>query len=142
MCASGRKFIARETRASLRSRLFGFQRCPIEASTKKPISESASPHTQCVITSLSPRKADAKRLMQLIREHWAAIENRTHWVRDVALGEDACGIFRGQAPHNLAALRNAALNWLRSEHLEKITASLRHFARNPQRLLAKLGIMK
>ena len=64
------------------------------------------------ITSLSPERADAARLLKLSRAHWG-IENRLHWVRDVSLGEDACRVRTGAAPQVLAACRNAVLTLLR-----------------------------
>lgn len=91
------------------------------------------------VTSLSRARAPAKRLLALARRHWGAIENGVHYVRDEAFGEDRITIFRGAAPQNLAALRNAALNWLRSTGSDKVTATLRSFSRNPFRLFAKLG---
>ena len=63
------------------------------------------------ITSLPPEKADAKRLLELVREHWK-IENSLHYIRDVTLGEDACQVRRGSAPHVLAALRNVGVHLL------------------------------
>ena len=33
------------------------------------------------VTSLTPAKADAPELGELLRGHWGAIENRLHWVR-------------------------------------------------------------
>ena len=45
------------------------------------------------------------------RGHWA-IENQSHWVRDVVLGEDASQGRCGVIPHMLA-LRNTALAVLR-----------------------------
>lgn len=94
------------------------------------------------ITSLSRERADATRLLQLARDHWGAIENGLHYVRDEVLGEDRSTIFRGHAPHNLAALRNAGLNWLRREGISKFTPTLRSFTRKPLRLFAKLGYVK
>ncbi|MBX3439028.1 MAG: ISAs1 family transposase [Planctomycetaceae bacterium] len=91
------------------------------------------------VTSLPRSRAGAEQLLRLCRGHWGTIENRLHYVRDEALGEDRSTIFRGHAPQNLAALRNAALNWLRQERIDKITATLRSFARNPLRLFTKLG---
>ena len=44
--------------------------------------------TQYGITSLMPTQASAKDLLTLRRGHWA-IENQSHWVRDVVLGKDA-----------------------------------------------------
>lgn len=60
------------------------------------------------ITSLKPEKADAKRLLWLARAHWG-IENKSHYVRDVTLGEDACRVRKGAATQVLAALRNAVV---------------------------------
>lgn len=91
------------------------------------------------VTSLPRARAPAKQLLALARRHWGAIENGVHYVRDEAFGEDRITIFRGEAPQNLAALRNAALNWLRSMGCDKVTATLRSFSRNPFRLFTKLG---
>jgi predicted transposase YbfD/YdcC len=95
--------------------------------------------TAYFISSLSRRQASAEQLLKLARGHWGAIENGLHYVRDEALGEDRSTIFRGHAPQNLAALRNASLNWLRLQGIDKFTATLRSFARNPFRLFSKLG---
>ena len=40
------------------------------------------------VTSLSRERADAARLLKLIRGRWGAIENGLHDVRDEVLGED------------------------------------------------------
>ena len=61
------------------------------------------------ITSLSPERADAARLLGLTRQHWA-IENGAHYRRDVTLGEDASRIRKGSAPQVMAALRNTVLH--------------------------------
>jgi len=95
--------------------------------------------TAYFISSLSRRQASAEQLLKLARGHWGAIENGLHYVRDEALGEDRSTIFRGQAPQNLAALRNASLNWLRLQGIDKFTATLRSFARHPFRLFSRLG---
>jgi predicted transposase YbfD/YdcC len=95
--------------------------------------------TAYYITSLPRTMAGPKDLNLLARDHWGAIENGLHWVRDEVLGEDRSTIFRGHAPQNLAALRNAVLNSLRSHGIHKISATLRSFARNPLRLFANLG---
>jgi predicted transposase YbfD/YdcC len=46
------------------------------------------------ITSLSPARANAQRLLALVRDHWR-IENSLHYVRDVTLGEDRRGTLKG-----------------------------------------------
>jgi predicted transposase YbfD/YdcC len=60
------------------------------------------------ITSLTPKQADAPRLLGLNRGHWS-IENRLHYRRDGALGEDACQVRKGAAPHVLAVLNSFVL---------------------------------
>lgn len=55
--------------------------------------------------------ATARRLAQVIRWHWG-IENRLHWVLDLAFDEDRCRVRQGHADRNLALLRKVALNLL------------------------------
>jgi predicted transposase YbfD/YdcC len=98
--------------------------------------------TAYYVTSLSSRRANASRILELVRRHWGAIENGLHHVRDTTFDEDRCTIFRGEAPENLASLRNLALNWLRKAKIGKIAATIRSFARNSQRLFTQLGFVK
>lgn len=70
------------------------------------------------------------------------IENRSHYVRDVSLDEDACSIRKGHAPQNLAAFRNAIVSMLRLEGHSNIAAGLRACTWKTQQLLTKLGIVK
>jgi predicted transposase YbfD/YdcC len=58
--------------------------------------------------------ADAKRLNDIIRTHWE-IENRVHWVLDVAMAEDTNRTRKGESAQNLALVRKLALNLLRRE---------------------------
>ena len=57
---------------------------------------------------------DAKRLNSVIRTHWE-IENRVHWVLDVAMAEDTNRTRKGESAQNLALVRKLALNLLRRE---------------------------
>ncbi len=98
--------------------------------------------TVYTITSLSRRRASADVLLALAREHWGAIENGVHHVRDTTMDEDRCTVFRGHGPQNLAAFRNATLNWLRRNGFVKIAATMRSFTRNSQRLFTILGHVK
>lgn len=50
----------------------------------------------------------------LIRNHWG-IENKLHWVLDVAFREDDSRIRKGYGPENMAILRHIALNKLKNE---------------------------
>lgn len=93
------------------------------------------------ITSVSRRQAPASSLLDWRQGHWG-IENRCHYVRDVAFREDACPIRTGDAPQNLAALRNGLLSLLRLDRQSNITAALRACTWNSQRLFTWLGILK
>ena len=91
------------------------------------------------ITSVPRCRASAQLLLSLTRQHWGAIENGLHYVRDQALGEDACQIFRGHAPQNLAAFRNAGLNLLRRSGEQTILPKIRSLTWNPQPLFCSFG---
>lgn len=106
---------------------------------ERTIAGTTSVEVASCVTSLDRSQASAERLLALARDHWGAIENGLHYVRDEAFGEDRSPIFRGHAPQNLAAFRNAGLNCLRHLKIDNITATLRSFARNPQRLFTILG---
>lgn len=85
--------------------------------------------------------ASAADLLLYWRGHWA-IENRSHYVRDVTLLEDACRVRTGSAPQNLAALRNALITLLRLEGHTNIAAAIREYTWKTPTLLARLGILK
>lgn len=93
---------------------------------------------QYALTSTRRDQADARRLSKWWRGHWK-IENSLHWVRDMTLGEDASRIRTGDAPQNMAAIRNALISCFHIEKIENIAATIREYAWNPQRLFAKLG---
>jgi hypothetical protein len=90
------------------------------------------------ITSVPRPQADAATLLGWWRDHWG-IENRLHWVRDVTFSEDASRIRSGAAPQVLAAIRNAAIGLLRSQHVTNIAQALREHAFKVDRLFARLG---
>ena len=93
------------------------------------------------ITSAPRSLLGAVELLRCWRGHWD-IENRSHYVRDVTFQEDACRIRTGSAPHNLAALRNAAIALLRLHGHTNLAAALRNCTWKTQQLLAMLGIFK
>jgi hypothetical protein len=57
-------------------------------------------------TSLSLQEHEDADLLEMIRGHWSAIENGTHYRRDMTLGEDACRTTHRQGAEVLATLRN------------------------------------
>jgi len=70
--------------------------------------ESASLEIGCYATSLALQEQDDAAMLALIRGHWSAIENGTHYRRDVTLGEDANRTAHRQGAAVLASLRNLA----------------------------------
>ena len=60
----------------------------------------------CYATSLTLDQRDDAAILAIIRGHWSAIENGTHYRRDVTLGEDACRTAARQGAAVLASLRN------------------------------------
>ena len=74
--------------------------------------------TKYVRYYISSLPSDAKRILQIVRKHWA-IENELHWVLDVALNEDRSRVRKDQSPENLAVLRHIALNLLKQEKTAK-----------------------
>ena len=93
------------------------------------------------ITSVSRPVADAGQLLKWARGHWS-IENRSHYVRDVTMGEDASRIRKGSGPQVMAALRNATIGFLRTMGATNIAESLRRNASKVGELFARLGILK
>lgn len=116
------------------------QVCRIER--ERVIREVRTREVAYYVTSLPRWRAGAKRLLELSRRHWGAIENGLHYVRDMAFGEDGCTILRGHAAENFATVRNGALNLLRSQGVRNITATLRSFARNSHRVFAEFGYVE
>lgn len=90
------------------------------------------------ITSLPAPAATPAALLSLVRGHWR-IENRSHWVRDVTLGEDKSQVRTGNLPQVMAALRNAAISLARLAGHRNIAAALRRYAARPGEAIALLG---
>lgn len=93
------------------------------------------------ITSVPRSEGDAKSLLKWSRGHWT-IENRSHYVRDVTMGEDASRIRKGSGPQVMAALRNATIGFLRLTGATNIAKALRRNGSRVSELFAKLGILK
>lgn len=87
------------------------------------------------ITSLSPDRADADRVLTLKRGHWT-IENRLHRCKDVNLGEDASLIHTGAGPQVMTLVRDAAIDVLHAAGVRQIAARLRRHAHHPEEAVA------
>jgi len=60
-------------------------------------------------TSAHQQQFSDEQLLQIVRDHWAAIENGSHLRRDVTFREDECRVSKRGAAQVLATLRNLAL---------------------------------
>jgi predicted transposase YbfD/YdcC len=91
------------------------------------------------ITSLSPERADARRLLELTRGHWG-IENGLHYRRDVTMGEDASRIRAGVAPQVMAALRNSIIHVLAEVTAPSLASAIRSMGNCLTKALGLLGL--
>lgn len=104
---------------------------------RQPAGQAARIETVHYLTNIAPQAASPAEIAQLIRGHWH-IENRLHHVRDTAWTEDQHHARTGQAPPNLAVLRNTAITLHRRAGVTRIRPALRAVTRRPERLLALL----
>jgi predicted transposase YbfD/YdcC len=87
----------------------------IMVKTVRQTPEERSVVRRYFISSLPP---DAPRALETIRSHWH-IENRLHWVLDIAFREDESRVRKGYGAENFAVLRHLALNLLKHEETAK-----------------------
>ena len=62
---------------------------------------------------LCSTKLTAAKFADVVRAHWG-VENRLHWVLDVAFDEDQCRLRTGNGPENMSIVRHMAMNLLRT----------------------------
>jgi hypothetical protein len=69
-----------------------------------------------------------------------AIENQSHWVRDVTFDEDRSQVWCGAIPEVMAALRNTTIGLVRATGDTRIAPTTRRLAARPWDALQLLGI--
>jgi predicted transposase YbfD/YdcC len=84
---------------------------------KRRTREGTTVKRRYLISSLA---SNAKQLLRAVRTYWG-IENKLHWVLDLAFREDESRIRKGNGAQNSAVLRHIALNLLRREDTAKIS---------------------
>jgi predicted transposase YbfD/YdcC len=89
------------------------------------------------MTSLPPKRTPVTTLLALVRAHWH-IENRSHWRRDVTLGEDHCKVASALAPQVLSALNNVVLALMDYLEVDNVASQIRRFDAAPAEALALL----
>jgi len=91
------------------------------------------------ITSLTVDKANSEKVLSYVRGQWS-IENRSHYVRDMAFDEDRAQIRKGKGPQMMACLRNFAVSLLRLAKVQNISKALRDLWAKPHLALKLLGL--
>jgi predicted transposase YbfD/YdcC len=84
--------------------------------SERHVDEKVSVEKRFYIASINK---DAELLAKTVREHWG-IENRVHWVFDVAFQEDDSRIRKDYVHENLAVIHHISLDQLRSEKSHKV----------------------
>jgi predicted transposase YbfD/YdcC len=91
------------------------------------------------LTSLTVQKANPEQVLSHVRGQWS-IENRSHYVRDMAYDEDRAQIRKGKGPQMMACLRNFAISLLRLAKVKNISKALRDLWAKPHLALRLLGL--
>jgi len=92
------------------------------------------------LSSALPEQYLLSQWLALIRGHWAGVEIRNHWRRDVLFGEDGSRSCNANLLANMALIRNALLAVL-AEHFPGTTGPviIEQLSRNPNQSLRILG---
>jgi predicted transposase YbfD/YdcC len=106
----------------------------IQITRRRKVKGKRSRETSYAITSLSVTQASHAQLAAIIRGHWG-IEDRLHWVRDMAFDEDRSQVRTASGPHIMASLRNLVITILRLKEAPSIAAALRYHSRQSSRPL-------
>jgi predicted transposase YbfD/YdcC len=85
------------------------------------------------VTSLTVDQAGPALLAGLVRSHWA-IENKSHWVRDVVYREDDQHAYAGTGAQVMATVRNLVLGLLRLAGITQITRTVQRIAADRSRI--------
>ena len=92
------------------------------------------------LSSALPEQYRPSQWLALIRGHWAGVEVRNHWRRDVLFGEDGSRSRNPNLLANMALLRSALLALLAEHFPEKSGPEIvEQLSRNPGQSLRILG---
>ncbi len=90
----------------------------IKIESIREFKNSDKPTETAIRYYISSLNADAETFQKTIRMHWG-IENKLHWVLDIAFSEDASRKRTGNAAQNFSVLSKIALNLLKQDTLTR-----------------------
>lgn len=95
------------------------------------------------ITSRPEDEADAKKILNIVRGHWA-IENSCHYILDWNYDEDRSRIRVGYGPENISRLRRLAISIIKSKKKKSCSVSqkMRELSFNTRAVLDYLRMTK
>lgn len=109
-----------------------------ERTVKKTGTTTAESHYY--LSSLPPDSHRPAQWLELIRGHWAGVENRNHWRRDALLGEDGSRSRNPNLLANVALIRSALLALLAEQCPDDpLPQVCERLASRPDRCLSILG---
>lgn len=90
---------------------FPYARCVVVVRSRRTRKKDATTteETRAYVSSLEPGERSPEQWHQLIRGHWAGVEIRNHWRRDVLFGEDRSRSRHHGLLNNMALIRTALL---------------------------------
>lgn len=106
----------------------------VRVQRERRLADTIETETAYYISSLA---ANAELLLRAPRYHWA-VENSLHWVLDVIFREDEARVRTGHAAHNMAILRQLALNILKKDPSQGSIRSKRYQSALDTTFLEKL----
>jgi len=83
--------------------------------SERDLGDRTTVERRAYLTSLAP---DAQRIAQAVRSHWS-VENKLHWVMDVAFQDNQMHARTKNAAHNMAVLKHITLNIIRLDPIKR-----------------------
>ena len=95
---------------------FPYARTIVVVRSERTLKKTAqtSQESRYYLSNRLPEEQTSQEWLNLIRGHWAGVENRNHWRRDALMGEDRSRSRHPKLLANLALIRNTLLHVLPS----------------------------
>jgi predicted transposase YbfD/YdcC len=106
---------------------FPFARTIIAIQSRRTVKRTgrSSFETRYYLSSQEIAERSPRRWIDLIRSHWAGVENRNHWRRDALWREDSTRSSNPRLLANLALIRSGLFRLLHNHHPDQSHPELR-----------------